>query len=892
MIDSWRRNQESRLRSVVQLGLILAFVAFFRAIVSLVIFVMTTEWQAFALTLLTVGAAGAFIRARVLAERGEASRAVLLLMGSLMIYFPAMMLFQAGGTFFVAVISVVICGFLTLHIVPAGDRAGSLVLSVLVGMLVLALDWLPLPWSPLRVDSRTALTAFLVSVGIGLLILAAYRLLIAYQRIVSIQRRLTYAFIVLVFTAAALVSVTSIVVGIRNARDRAYSELESIVLLKKQALNTWVDDLQFALDSLIIEGYELDQAMSLLTAGPGGDVERNARFELSRRFTEVMNRTTWYEEVFLISPEGEIVFSTDPDREGESVVAEVYYTKGLDRPYVQPPVYDPEYDGISAFFAQPLKGPVGTTLGVLAARSSASQLDRVMASETVVDTGDAYLVGPDFRVATQTRQDTGFDPVHSPGIDRVMIERPALKRDAYEDYRGVPVLGVYAWVPRLQSGIVAEFDETEVFRGARMTLVVNSLTGLLVVGVAAGASVLISRQITGPLLILSEVAAEISQGALDRTVPIEREDEIGVLAQAINVMTRRLRELISDLEARVRERTQGLQAVMDVSQATSSLLDLDELLPQVVQLVKSRFDLYYVGLFLLDEGRTFAVLQAGTGEAGRAMLAEGWRLPAGGQSMIGRCVASGVPLSKQRVGEDVVQFENPWLPETHSELALPLRYGEEIIGAMTVQSRRERAFDDTNIAVFQNMADQVAVAVENARLFSETQSALDRAHRAQQRYRTTAWSDYLTMRSIKGYDRRGTLLDPLDGALLPEAEPVIHAGETRLEEGHLTVPIMQGDEVVGVLGIERETPWTREDVGLVETLADQLALAANNQRLLDEAMRREARERMRAEAAARMREPLGLEDVLKTAGREIRQALGLDELVLRLVEPSPREPEA
>jgi GAF domain-containing protein len=331
---------------------------------------------------------------------------------------------------------------------------------------------------------------------------------------------------------------------------------------------------------------------------------------------------------------------------------------------------------------------------------------------------------------------------------------------------------------------------------------------------------------------------------------------------------------------------------MDVSQATSSLMDLDELLPRIVQLVKSRFDLYYVGLFLLDEQGSAAILQAGTGEAGRAMLAENWRLPVDGRSMIGMCVATGEPLSKQLEGEEVIQFENPHLSETRSELALPLHYGDEVIGAMTVQSQDPQAFNDTDIAIFQNMADQVAVAVENARLFSETQSALARAHRVQQRYQTTAWSDYLGTRSVNGYDRRGALANPIEDLLLPETESVIRTGKTQEEDGRLTVPIMQGDEVVGVLGIEREAGWASEDVALVEALADQLALAANNQRLLDETMRREARERMRAEAAARMREPLGLEEVLKTAGREICQALGMDELVLRLVEPGPREPEA
>ena len=891
MIDSWRRSQEVRLRHTAQLGLVLALVALLGGSLSLLVFVMTGIWQALIFALLMVGGTFAFASAYYLAHRRQDSQAIPLLIVTLMAIFPAVMLFLAGGVLFVAVMAVMTCGLVTLWLAPEEMHSGFLVLSALVGGLVFAIDWISLPWSPLSVPSPITLQAALITAGIGLSALLIYLAFKAYQRIVSIQRRLTYAFIALVFAAAMLVSLTSIAVGIRNARERVFSELESIVILKAQALSTWVDDLQFALDSLIIEGYELDHAMSLLTAGPGGDVERNARFELSRRFYEVMDRTSWYEEILLISPQGEIVFSTDPGREGHSVVAELYYNKGLESPYVQPPIYDPEREELVMFFAKPLKRPGGLTSGVLAARSSASQINRVMATDTLGDTGDVYLVGPDFRIVTQVREHPGFELVHSQGIDQVMIERPELERDTYDDYRDIPVLGVYAWVPKLRSGVVAEFDAMQVLRGARLTLVVNTVAGLLVIGAAAWASVLISRQITGPLLVLSDVAADISQGKLDRTVPVGREDEIGVLARALDVMTRRLRGLIGDLEARVQERTQGLQAVMDVSQATNSLLDLDALLPQMVGLVKSRFDLYYVGLFLLDEDRVSAVLQAGTGHAGRVMLAEGWRLPAGGQSMIGRCMALGEPLSKQSEGENVVQFENPHLPETRSELALPLRYGEEIIGAMTVQSREEQAFDDTDIAVFQNMADQVAVAVENARLFSQTQSALERARRAQRHYRTTAWSEYLDTRSVNGYDRRGALVDALEGDLLPEVEPVIRAGETRQEAGSLRVPIMQGDTVVGVLGIERETPWTSEDVALVETLADQLALTANNQRLLDETMRREARERMRAEAAARMREPLGLDEVLKTAGREIRQALGLDELVLRLVEPGPREPE-
>jgi PAS domain S-box-containing protein len=171
-------------------------------------------------------------------------------------------------------------------------------------------------------------------------------------------------------------------------------------------------------------------------------------------------------------------------------------------------------------------------------------------------------------------------------------------------------------------------------------------------------------------------------------------------------------------------RSAQLQTAAEVSRAASSILDPDELIQQVVDLVRERFDLYYAGLFLLDEERQFAVLHAGTGEAGRKMLEAGHKLEVGGESMIGWCVANKQARIALDVGKEAVRFDNPMLPETRSEMALPLVSRGQVIGAMTIQSTQSAAFSKEDITVLQTMADQLASAIENAHLFEDTKSRL------------------------------------------------------------------------------------------------------------------------------------------------------------------------
>ena len=456
------------------------------------------------------------------------------------------------------------------------------------------------------------------------------------------------------------------------------------------------------------------------------------------------------------------------------------------------------------------------------------------------------------------------------------------------NYRDVNVLGVYKWIPSLHAALITEVDRAEILRTSLPSIIVNCAVALLTTIIGVLLSLWISKSISTRLSDFANVAQRIAQGENELTVQIAQDDEIGTLARVFNTMTGQLNTLVNELEQRVDERTKGLTAAAEVSRATTSEMDPERLIPQVVNLVCDQFQLYYVGLFLVEEtpeGR-YALLRAGTGEAGQRMIEQGWRLTVGGESMVGQCISTGFLRVKQTELDTIPRFDNPYLPNTQSELALPLHYGPRVIGAMTVQSDQKAAFDETIITLFQNMADQVAIVIENARLFTETQSALERANLVQQRYQGQAWREYLAGQTFHGFELKGGNITPLKRDLLPEAKQAVAVRRAVVNEnGALTVPIMQSGEVLGVLGFDKTDEcgnWSEEQIALISVLAEQLALAAENQRLLDETQTRASREQVTREITEQIRSTLDVNTILQTAVQEIGQVMGLDDLTIEL----------
>ncbi len=353
-------------------------------------------------------------------------------------------------------------------------------------------------------------------------------------------------------------------------------------------------------------------------------------------------------------------------------------------------------------------------------------------------------------------------------------------------------------------------------------------------------------------------------------------------ARLLDDVQQRHQEL-ETIYAQTERRARYLEATAELARATSSLLDQQELLERAVELVSQGLGLYHAGVFLLDEAEEWAVLVAASSEGGRNMLARGHRLRVGQQGIVGWVTSAGQSRIALDVGEDAVYFDNPDMPETRSEIALPLQVGGRMLGALDVQSKREAAFSEEDAVVLQTLADQVAVAIQNARLFEETQKALEEVQALQRYYVAQEWERLSQRQSDVSAEYRGLGIPTLEEAWAPEMEialtqeqpvalPDLGAileddggdgrgdgrGESEVQSAlhalsALAVPITLQGEVIGVLDLQetdQHREWTREEVEMVTSVADQLALALENARLVEETQRR-ARQLAAASAVAR-----------------------------------------
>lgn len=366
-----------------------------------------------------------------------------------------------------------------------------------------------------------------------------------------------------------------------------------------------------------------------------------------------------------------------------------------------------------------------------------------------------------------------------------------------------------------------------------------------------------------------------------------------------------LEEQREHLEETVAERTRGLadrarylEATATIARDASAVLDLQALLSRVVTLISDQLGFYHAGIFLIDPLGEWAVLEAASSAEGSQMLARGHRLQVGQEGIVGYVAGRNEARVALDVGADAVYFDNPDLPETCSEMALPLRARGELIGVLDVQSRELGAFSEEDVVVSQTLADQVAVAISNARLFQRAEESAEAERQAYGELSGEAWRELLRARPDLGYLRNQQGLVPAGDLWRPEMQSALQSGRTMPgDDGEaaatLAVPIKLGEQVIGVIDVrkpEQAGEWGAEEMALVETLTDQVSLALEGARLYQDAQRREVQERMVGEVTARMRESLDVEMVIETAVSEISRALGLAALDLRLgVEPETME---
>lgn len=342
-----------------------------------------------------------------------------------------------------------------------------------------------------------------------------------------------------------------------------------------------------------------------------------------------------------------------------------------------------------------------------------------------------------------------------------------------------------------------------VFSIIRVNFPSLSLTTLVVIIVLSYA--VLNRQIFNPL---RELTRELEKRVEERT----RE-----LAET----SLRLQEANRDLA----RRTAQLEAASAVARRAAEFRDVDTLLNETVRLISERFGFYHAGIFLLDDAREYAVLRAASSEGGKRMLARGHRLAVGEVGIVGYVAGTGKPRIALDVGADAVFFSNPDLPHTRSEMALPLKVGDRIIGVLDVQSVEASAFTGEDVAVLQTMADQVALAIENARLLSEVRDRLREVEALSREYARREWEQMVSERPVWGYVYDGVDVRPKERVSLPEGiSPA------------LTVPLqLATGETIGrvTLALSDRSP-TEEDMALARVVTEQAAMALESARLFQQ----------------------------------------------------------
>ncbi len=374
---------------------------------------------------------------------------------------------------------------------------------------------------------------------------------------------------------------------------------------------------------------------------------------------------------------------------------------------------------------------------------------------------------------------------------------------------------------------------------------------------------------------------------------------------ALRVSNTELLETRASLEERVNvrtrdlsQRTQQLQLAAEVARDVASIHDEGKLLSSMVNLISDRFGYYHAGIFLANPEGTHAQLRAASSEGGQRMLMRGHRLEAG-IGIVGSVLVTGRPRIALDVGADAVWFNNPDLPQTRSELGLPLRAREQVIGVLDVQSAEPEAFSEEDVTVLQTMAEQLALALDNVRLLQESEAALARMERAFGQETRTAWAER-KRRSLPAFRFEGRTVSPITETAgtppqalealysTPPAQALYSAPSTQRLSSEITLR----DQVLATLELERpsERPWTQDELELVQTLSEQAALALDNARLFEDTLRRSERERLVRQIVDNIRASASVEQALQRALGDMSRALGAAELVAQLGrEPTPGE---
>lgn len=681
-------------------------------------------------------------------------------------------------------------------------------------------------------------------------------------------------------------------------------------------INTYLDDLQRKL------GY-LARVRGLANLPP----------EIQQSLIEgLIRHNDAYESVAVLNRNGQVIAAIspqDPALTGNLADSPAFLRSFKQREdYVGPVEIDPTLNLPIVALAVPIRDLQDEVAGVLLARVNLKYLWFVVSETQVGETGYAYILDnrnflitqPDSTAETFKLRDVSDQPyvryLTTGSVDALrpsagsgsdlfgnggllsylfsFFESTAGVR-SYQGLQGENVLGAIAPVRSVRWNVVVELPTAEAYAPIIKMLGVMSLALLMALALTIAAGVYFSRQIVRPLQRLTEASTQISAGNMQTRVNIRSRNELGILATAFNGMTEQLEDLYTTLEQRVISRTRRLEVAASLGERLSGILKVDELLAEVVNQIKDNFGYYHAHIYLLDEKRESLVVAEGAGEAGAEMKAKrhSIRLDAP-TSLVARAARTGEIVRVDNVRAAPDWLPNPLLPNTYSEMAVPISLDGQVVGVLDVQEDKIGGLDEGDANLLRSLSNQIAVSMHNARLFNEVETALAEAHTAQERYLDKAWDKTRIAPRHGQYHYTRPDVPALDETILVEAK------RQALAQGHLAVipingnttssqpvvaPVPVRNTLVGTLQLypaKADQVWIEDDLAIVEAIVQELGQAAENLRLFDETRSRAGREQAIREITDKLRTAPNLERLVVIATEELGKRLSATHAELEL----------
>lgn len=541
----------------------------------------------------------------------------------------------------------------------------------------------------------------------------------------SLRNRLLLAFILLAILPVLLTGIVASVISANGLRAEAFNRLDAVASQKENEIKTLLKVLQTNLDLVSEDGETQKTILTLLQNLSEGEVDKGPA---RRDLVSFIGKTGYFTEVFILDNEGVIVLSTNETQEEKIQGNQEYFIQGLTAPYITPPTYEVALSNYSVVISEPIKNQFGRVVGVLAGRVNLSTLNEIMQQRSGLgETAELYLVSSNFAVLTDLTHGElvlGETYIRTEGATNA-IRNKASGSAVYTDYTGKTVLGVYRWVPEIQIALIAENDQNEALQAATtvfqttLTLIVVTVVGAILL------SILITRGITQPITKLVNVAESIAQGNLSLRADVTQDDEIGTLAKSFNYMTDQLFQTLSSLEQRVIDRTRALATSTEVSRRISTILDERQLVTEVVEQIQAAYNYYHGQIYLLDKSGETLVLVGATGEGGKALLEKKHTLSIE-RGLVGRAARTKTSVLVPDTSKDPEWVSNPLLPDTKAEIAVPILLGNELLGVIDMQDNIVGDIYPEDIEYLTAIANQVAIALQNSRSFSQARQRAER----------------------------------------------------------------------------------------------------------------------------------------------------------------------